>query len=403
MEFKSFGCNIYKSIYISSLAIKIIDTPEFQRLRLIKQMGLCSFIFPSAVNTRFEHSLGVYHLTGLVLDRIVKKYPDKKFYLIEYNDSLPLSIKLIECIKIAGLCHDIGHGPFSHIFDDVFLKNSNHEIRSCLILEKICSRIPDFSSQDIAFMKSIINPLDQHKGALYQIVSNYLNGIDVDKFDYLLRDSYNLGMSISFNPFRLIKEFIIDDNDNIAYPLHCSSDIYELFQSRYIMHKKVYSHKTIKLIESMFKDIFILIDPIYHISDSVYDLDEFCKLTDQTLFYYAQNNEESNIIYQNIIKRNLYKQITSQNYDLHPLLNYLIDEGYNKNDFEIIKVKIGLTNSSKHPFDSIYFFDKSGSFINKNAISQLINDEFEEIFYNLICKNNLIYNDIMKKFNTYNK
>lgn len=403
MEFKTFGCNIYKSIYISSLAIKIIDTPEFQRLRLIKQMGLCSFVFSSAVNTRFEHSLGVYHLTGLVLDKIIKKYPDKKFYLIEYDDTLSLSPKLIECIKIAGLCHDIGHGPFSHIFDDVLLKKSiNHEIRSCLILEKICSHISDFSSQDISFMKSIINPLDQHTGALYQIVSNYLNGIDVDKFDYLLRDSYNLGISISFNPIRLINEFIIDNNNNIAYPLHCSSDIYELFQSRYLMHKKVYSHKTIKLIESMLKDIFILIDPIHHISDTVNNMDEFCKLTDQTIFLYAQMNEKSNIIYQNLINRKLYKQITRQNYDLYPFLNYLINENYDKNDFEIIKVKIGLTNSSKHPFDSIYFFDKTGSFIDKNAISQLINNETEEIYYNLICKNNLIYDDIIQKFDSYN-
>jgi len=197
-----------------------------------------------------------------MLDKIQQQYPDKE-YMIPDLDSNPVKLNplIVECIKIGGLCHDIGHGPYSHVFDKVILKNSthencNHESRSCLITEIICKRelSSEIDDRHIAFIKSIINPKEHHRGALYQIVANYLNGIDVDKFDYLARDSKNLGVHTSFNAERLINEFIIDQNDNIAYPKHCSYDIYELFHGRYMMHKKVYSHKTVKLIEVMFRE-----------------------------------------------------------------------------------------------------------------------------------------------------
>ena len=270
---KLFGCNIHGSIRVSSLALRIINTPEFQRMKLIKQLGLCYHVYSSATHSRFEHSIGVYHLAGKMLEKIQQQYPKKTYYIHELGKSTKLTYKIIECIKIAALCHDIGHGPFSHIFDDVLLKysknhNKDHEVRSCLIVEMLCKRElgNELSDKYISFINSIINPQKHHVGALYQIVANYLNGIDVDKFDYLARDAKNLGLATGFDPNRLINEFIIDSNNNIAYPKHCSLNIYEMFQSRYMMHKKVYSHKTVKLVESMLSDLFIKIDPIFKIS-----------------------------------------------------------------------------------------------------------------------------------------
>src|SRR5208337_4031393 len=113
---------------------------------------------------------------------------------------------------------------------------------------------------------------------------NPLNGIDVDKFDYLARDSQNLGLENGFNPKRLINELVVDDHDNIAYPKHCSLDVFEMFHSRYIMHKKVYSHKTVKLLEVMLSDLFLKVDPIFKISESINDMNKFCQLTDDTIF-----------------------------------------------------------------------------------------------------------------------
>ena len=136
---------IHDSIEVSSIAKAIIDTPIFQRLRYLHQIGACYLIFQNANNTRFEHSIGTYHLAGLVLEKLVKnsnhheinkalvevkfirKYLLKHFELEDIEENIKflenvntclMDDYLIELIKIAGLIHDIGHGPFSHLFDE---------------------------------------------------------------------------------------------------------------------------------------------------------------------------------------------------------------------------------------------------------------------------------------------
>lgn len=440
---KLFGCNIYNSIRVSPMAIKIINTWEFQRLRYIKQLGLCHYIYPAATHTRFEHSIGVYHLAGLMMEKILHQYPNKEFLIPEISQKpIKLDHKIIECIKIAGLCHDIGHGPFSHIFDDILLANSthpnrHHEARSCLIVEIICKRelVDELDDTHISFIKSVINPKEHHSGALYQIVSNNLNGIDVDKFDYLARDTKNLNICNGFNAYRLINEFIIDGNNNIAYPKHCSTDVYELFHCRYLMHKKVYNHKTVKLVELMLGDLFIKIDPILNISKSIENINDFCKLTDDTIFYFIQtvmipqpfykiNLSESQLsqikeasdIFQNIISRNLY-QLISENTDnnrediiFKNFLKKLLVKYPNlkPENFAIIRKKIGFVNSDqKDPFDNIYFYDKkennNNTFtVKKSHISGLVGNEISETHWYLICKERSIYHLIVEEFNLYN-
>ena len=418
---KLIGCSIHGAIRVEPMALKIINTPEFQRMRFIKQLGLCYQVYPAATHTRFEHSIGVYHLAGRVLEKIRQKYPKKEYFIPELGKQRKLTDKIVECIKIAGLCHDIGHGPFSHIFDDILLRdmkhpNKEHEVRSCLIVELLCERELGLKKKYINLIKSVISPQKHNTGVLYQIVANQLNGIDVDKFDYLIRDAKHLGLQIGFDPNRLINEFIIDADNNIAYPKHCSVNVFEMFYGRYMMHKKVYSHKTVKLIESMLSDLFIKVDPIFKISESVKDMKKFCELVDDTISHYIDiiieppkflkaeltESEHKAIkdaydIYHRIHCRNLYQQVVELPEDAEIYFEEFLTDftkihpEITRNDFDISKTKVGFVSGNKpDPFENIYFYDKkenNSSFrLDKSYISSLINNNIQETHTHLICK-----------------
>src|SRR5207253_7834199 len=96
---KLIGCNIRGNIKVSPLALKIIDTPEFQRLRNIKQLGLCYYIYPAAVHTRFEHSIGVYYLAGKVVEKLQRNYPNLVYDIPELGQTT-LTDFIGELIKI---------------------------------------------------------------------------------------------------------------------------------------------------------------------------------------------------------------------------------------------------------------------------------------------------------------
>ncbi len=133
-DYKIINDIIHGSITLSKMAMLIIDTPEFQRLRYIKQLSTCNFVFPNAVHTRFEHSIGTYQICKKMLYNLKKNSSKEEINLIgniiELKDYFSKTLHenllddyIIELVSIGALCHDLGHGPFSHLFDDYFLKD----------------------------------------------------------------------------------------------------------------------------------------------------------------------------------------------------------------------------------------------------------------------------------------
>lgn len=232
--------------------IQIIDHPIFQRMRNIKQLGNCYRIFPGASHNRFEHSLGVGHLANKIISNIAFKQPD-----------MNITQDIINQVTIAGLCHDLGHGPFSHAFDHDVLPALlpsghillEHEARSIEYLKIILKEVSTvYSDKDIETIGNLIHPPQKNMGYLYEIVANHRNHVDVDKFDYLKRDPLNVGLQYSFDCERLLMDARVIDN-HICYPDKLSHMILHMFSTRYSLHREVYNHRVVKAFDYMTSDL----------------------------------------------------------------------------------------------------------------------------------------------------
>jgi len=293
---------IHGEITIDDISKRIIDTEEFQRLRNIKQLGLCYYVFPGASHNRFEHSIGVYHLTKQFIDILNKDY----IYISEHESKL---------LCTAALIHDLGHGPFSHLFDEILTAKSTHEYRSIEIFKYMNQRNNlGFKEDDIQIISNMIKPekLPNSKKYLYQIISNP-NGIDVDRFDYLMRDIKMIGLNYGIEYKRIMKHSKII-NHNIVYSSQVKTHIEDFFRTRFIMYKEVYNHKTVRILEYMMKKFLIHSDKIFGVNEIIKykKWNQFIQLTDSMidlLNFLPINSEIRDLLYilSCIKQRNIYK------------------------------------------------------------------------------------------------
>ncbi len=240
---KKINCPLYGFISITPRMRCIIDTPEFKRLHNLRQLGLTYLIYPSANHTRFEHSLGVSHLAKILTTSLQKNQPE-----------LGITDNEIELIQIAGLIHDIGHGPFSHLYDYEFSPGCHHEKRGqALFFEMVSKYNLSFTQNEINFIIDCIDPPKElERNFKYQIVSNKICSIDVDKIDYIQRDNFHFEFGLNEKYLRLFHDCrVIQFNGCLVlgWPNKLEDEVLSLFASRYRLHKKVYNHHTVKSAE----------------------------------------------------------------------------------------------------------------------------------------------------------
>lgn len=246
---KHFRCSVWGEIIVSPLALSIIDTWEFQRLHYIRQTGFSYKVFPTTTSTRFEHSIGVYHLTKMVVD-IVNKNLSEKERLSDFH---------CELLGIVGLCHDIGHGPFSHLFDDMIqdiptIVAKEHEIRSCDIIRAMFHKyqFEGLQLQDIEWIcKRIHNPPNENW--FDTLVCNPYSSFDTDKLDYLIRDARHFGIPSGFDIHRILGNMRVIEN-RLCFCERIYQDIDKVFTMREEMHQCIYRHPTIQKFDAYIKE-----------------------------------------------------------------------------------------------------------------------------------------------------
>jgi hypothetical protein len=217
--------SVYGDIRLNEIEVEVMDNPQFQRLRRIKQLGLISLIYPGANHTRFEHSIGTMHIASKLADKLDLNQEDK------------------ELVRISALLHDIGHGPFSHVSEGVL--SFPHEELTKYVIKNTAIRDIVEKKFDIDKIIEIING----EGKFGPIVSGEL---DADRMDYLLRDSHYTGVAYGIIDY----ERIIS---NLNLNKHLSLDIKGVqaaegaLVSRYFMYPSVYQHHTTRIVNSMFR------------------------------------------------------------------------------------------------------------------------------------------------------
>lgn len=212
----------------------LIEHPYFQRLRRIKQLGLTHYVYPGALHTRFHHALGAMHL----MQQAIKTLRGK---------SIEITKEEAEAVTIAILLHDIGHGPFSHALEHKIV-SVHHEEVSLLFMEQLNEEFNGQLNLAIKIFKG-----SYYKKFLHQLVSSQL---DMDRMDYLNRDSYFTGVSEGVIGYDRIIQMLNVRNDEIVIEYKGIYSIEKFLIARRIMYWQVYLHKTALSAEQMLIKIF---------------------------------------------------------------------------------------------------------------------------------------------------
>lgn len=277
---KTIRDSINGEVPFTELEREIMDYPQFQRLRYIKQLGFTSLIYPGANHSRFEHSIGTMHLASLLANE------------------LGLTDDETQLVRLSGMLHDIGHGPFSHVSESVM--NVKHEELTAFVIKNTAISTKISENYNLDKIVDIING----KGKLGPIISGDL---DVDRMDYLIRDSHYTGVAYGvidvdriLSNVKLEKFLVLDIKGVQAAE--------SMLVARYFMYPSVYQHHTTRIVNAMFRRGLLKL-----INEDKLDPRKFSIYDDSEMIWRCKNsdNEYTKDIVQRLSNRQLLKRITS--------------------------------------------------------------------------------------------
>ncbi len=247
-EYRLFNDPIYGFVEVpSGTAAKVLETPVFQRLRRISQLGLSAFVYPGATHTRFHHALGAMFLMNTALEVLKKK-------------GVQISEHEFEASLLAILLHDIGHGPFSHCLEGQ-LFDCHHENISLALMKMLNQQFEGHLDLAIRIFKG-----EYERPFFHDLVSSQL---DVDRMDYLQRDSYYCGVSEGIiGAKRLIRTLNVV-NDHIVVEQKGVYSVERFMTARKIMYWQVYLHKTTLVAQHILTGILIRMRELIQESKSI--------------------------------------------------------------------------------------------------------------------------------------
>jgi len=269
---------VHGNIEVPPLCFVFWNTEIFGRLRRIKQLGTAHYVYPCAKHTRFEHSLGVMHLAGEFIDSL--RNP-------ENGDPNCCTTKDKHLVMLAGLLHDLGHGPFSHLWEQ-FVHEARpgyewrHEETSIAMMNLIIKENSfeleklGMDADDEIFVKELITGPSGEDGTylgrgpekyfLYEIVANKVSSIDVDKWDYFRRDDRAMKIGLTFDYKRFIKMSRlkkVDGKVRLALMDKEAMSVQKLFEDRARLHRDGYQHKVVKKCDRMVIDALLAADDYF--------------------------------------------------------------------------------------------------------------------------------------------
>lgn len=318
----SFGLEIrdpiHGFIYREPKEKKIADTPVFQRFRLLKQLALANLVYPGALHSRFEHSLGAFHIAREISKRL-----------------LPHSESDQELVRLAALLHDVGHGPFSHVSEPILQRftKAKLDLQKQQIHELISSQIIENDPDLVRIMgadqcREVTRLIKGEYG--FRILKDIVSGpLDVDKQDYLLRDSYFCGVKYGiFDLNRLIDALRVqrdaDEEQYLAIGPDGVNSVEQFVLAKYYMNVQVYYHKIRLITDEMIKRGIILgiqedkipwLTDLYSYDGSDAHLNEYLQWHDEKLILEIMSNRTQDgwakTIFRKLRNRELLKCVFS--------------------------------------------------------------------------------------------